>query len=228
MVMYKNGPMLYKGVCQLVAENVERLAEEDIISAFPKGSSNDPVQQGQENELLLRALRRVWDDHTGNMSKLRDLLKYMVTDSLDVFCSSCSSTSEDRVYTKSHEVPEIWDAGLDLFLKHIIRPPIRDHVVAAILSLVQIERDGYVISRSAVKECVDVLLQLSVSQDGETVYKRDVEPEVLRASETFYIAEAERLRASCDASEFLRRVGITFFPRILRSLKITPVGRSPV
>ncbi|KAL4062116.1 Cullin, partial [Scleroderma citrinum] len=193
MVMYKNGPMLYKGVCQLVAENVDRLAEEEITPAFPKGSSSDPMQQGQESELLLRALRRVWDDHTGNMSKLRDILKYM-----------------DRVYTKSNEVPEIWDAGLDVFLKHIIRPPIRDHVVTAILSLVQIERDGYVISRSAVKECVDVLLQLCVNQDGETVYRRDVEPAVLRASETFYTAEAERLRASCDAPEFLRRVEARF------------------
>lgn len=200
--------MLYKGVCQLVAENLNRLAEEDIVPAFPKGSTSDPVQQGQENELLLRALRRVWDDHTGNMSKLRDLLKYMVLVTSPVFFSLCSSAPEDRVYTKSNEVAEIWDAGLDLFLKHIIRPPIRDHVVAAILSLVQIERDGYVISRSAVKECVDVLLQLSVSQDGETVYKRDVEPEILRASETFYKTEAERLRASCDASEFLRRVSI--------------------
>ncbi|KAG6331221.1 hypothetical protein ID866_7870, partial [Astraeus odoratus] len=193
MVMYKSGPMLYKGVCQLVAENVDRLAEEEIMPTFPKGKSSDPVQLGQENELLLRALRRVWDDHTGNMSKLRDLLKYM-----------------DRVYTKSNNVPEIWDAGLDVFVKHIVRPPIQDHLVSAILCLIQIERDGYVISRSAVKECVDVLLQLCSSQDSETVYKRDVEPAVLQSSETFYKAEAERLRASCDAPEFLRRVEARF------------------
>lgn len=82
MVLYKSGSMLYKGVCQLVAENVERLAEEEIMPTFPSRSSSDPMQQGQEAELLLRALRRVWDDHTGNMSKLRDILKYMVISSL--------------------------------------------------------------------------------------------------------------------------------------------------
>ncbi|KAF8135043.1 Cullin-domain-containing protein [Boletus edulis] len=176
MVLYKSGSMLYKGVCQLVTENVERLAQEEIVPTFPSRGGSDPMQQGQEAELLLRALRRVWDDHTGNMSKLRDILKYM-----------------DRVYTKSNDVPEIWDAGLELFLKCIIRPPIQDHVVSAVLTLIQIERDGYVISCSAVKECVDVLLQLVMDQEGKTVYKKDLEPAILSASEVFYKAEAERL-----------------------------------
>ncbi|KAG2756581.1 Cullin-domain-containing protein [Suillus brevipes Sb2] len=189
MVLYKNGAVLYKGVCQLVADNIDRLAQSEIVPAFPSGSSKDPVQQSQEGESLLKALRRVWNDHTGNMSKLRDILKYM-----------------DRVYTKANGVPEIWDAGLDIFLKHIIRPPIQDHVTSAILSLIQIERDGYVISRSVVKECVDVLLQLSVDHDAKTVYKRDLEPAVLTASETFYSAEGKRLLETCDAPEYLRRV----------------------
>lgn len=190
MVLYKNGGILYKGVCQLVAENIDRLAQNEIVPTFPSpSSSRDPVQQSQEGESLLKAFRRVWDDHTGNMSKLRDILKYM-----------------DRVYTKANDVPEIWDAGLDLFLKHIIRPPVQDHVTSAVLSLIQIERNGYVISRSVVKECVDVLLQLSVDHDAKTVYKRDLEPAVLTASETFYSAEGKRLLETCDAPEYLRRV----------------------
>lgn len=78
MVLYKNGAVLYKGVCQLVAENIDRLAQSEIVPAFPSGSSKDPVQQSQEGESLLKAIRRVWNDHTGNMSKLRDILKYMV------------------------------------------------------------------------------------------------------------------------------------------------------
>ncbi|KAG8213020.1 Cullin family-domain-containing protein [Butyriboletus roseoflavus] len=204
MVLYKSGSMLYKGVCQLVTENVERLAEEEIIPAFPSRSDSEPMQQGQEAELLLRALRRVWDDHTGNMSKLRDLLKYMVP--LFLVSNVCVTHAyQDRVYTKSNDVPEIWDAGLDLFLKYIVRPPIQDHVVSAVLTLIQIERDGYVISRSAVKECVDVLLQLAVDQDGKTVYKRDLEPAILSASEVFYKSEAQRLVSTCDAPEYLRR-----------------------
>lgn len=99
-------------------------------------------------------------------------------------------------------------------MKHIIRPPIQDHVTSAILSLIQIERDGYVISRSVVKECVDVLLHLSVDHDAKTVYKRDLEPAVLTASETFYSAEGKRLLETCDAPEYLRRVCVLSTQRI--------------
>jgi cullin 3 len=113
---------------------------------------------------------------------------------------------QDRVYTKAAEVPEIWDAGYILFWKHIIRPSIDQHVYAAILSQIQIEREGYVINRSAVKECVDVLLVLRVDGDGPSVYKRHLEPAILRDSEAFYKGEGERLVESCDAPEYLRRV----------------------
>ncbi|EGO24838.1 hypothetical protein SERLADRAFT_449585 [Serpula lacrymans var. lacrymans S7.9] len=193
MVLNKQGALVYDGVRQLVAENVDRLAKNEIIPAFPSGANDDPMQQSQEGELLLKALRRVWDDHTGNMSKLRDILKYM-----------------DRVYTKAHDVPEIWEVGLALFLKHIIRPPIQQHLISAVLSLIQIERDGYVISRSAVKECVDVFLQLGVDHDGPSIYKRDLEPSVLESSEAFYSNEGKRLLESCDAPEYLRRVEARF------------------
>ncbi len=78
MVLYKSGDRLYRGSTQLVAENLERLAKDYIIPAFPSGGSNDPVQKSQEGEMLLKALKKVWDDHTSSLSKLRDVLKYMV------------------------------------------------------------------------------------------------------------------------------------------------------
>lgn len=62
------------------------------------------------------------------------------------------------------------------------------------------------INRSAVKECVDVLLQLRVDGEGSSVYKRDLEPAILRESESFYKGEADRLLESCDAPEYFRRV----------------------
>lgn len=70
--------MLYKGVCQLVAENLDNLSKAEVIPTFPTGGSDDRMQQAQEGETLLKALRRIWDDHVGSMSKLRDILKYMV------------------------------------------------------------------------------------------------------------------------------------------------------
>ena len=110
------------------------------------------------------------------------------------------------MYTKVAGVPEIWDCGMSLFLKHIIRPLIQDHLVSAILREVQVERDGYVIHRSDVKGCVDVFLALSEDADSPSVYKRDLEPALLRESEAFYKAEGERLLETCDAPEYLLRV----------------------
>ncbi|KAI0649089.1 Cullin-domain-containing protein [Trametes meyenii] len=195
MVLYKHGDKLYKGSTQLVAENLDKLAKEHIIPMFPPGVTSDPIQRSQECELLLKALKKVWDDHTSSLSKLRDVLKYM-----------------DRVYTANAKVPLIWDAGLILFIKHIIRPPIEDHVISAILTLIQIERDGYTINRSSVKGCVDVFLQLmdNTSREEVPLYRRDVEPAVLKESEAFYKREGERLLETCDAPEYLRRVEARF------------------
>ena len=70
--------MLYNGVCRLVAENLDALAQEHIIPRFPAGSINDPTQKAQSGELLLKGLREVWDDHVSIMTKLGQLLKYLV------------------------------------------------------------------------------------------------------------------------------------------------------
>ena len=78
MVLYKNGDKLYRGTKQLIVENLDKLAKEYIIPAFPTNVSEDPVQKSQEVDRFLAALRLSWDDHISSMSKLRDILKYMV------------------------------------------------------------------------------------------------------------------------------------------------------
>ena len=59
-------------------ENLDHLAETNICPSFPTSSADDKLQKTSEGERLLKAIRDVWDDHIGSMSKLRDLLKYMV------------------------------------------------------------------------------------------------------------------------------------------------------
>ncbi|KAA1467488.1 Cullin-domain-containing protein [Dentipellis sp. KUC8613] len=189
MVVWKQGEMLYNGVKTLISENVDRLVEAIVLPAFPTGMVGDPVQEAQEGERLLKALTKVWENHTSSTSKLSFILKYM-----------------DRAYSKNAQVPEVIEAGRNIFLKRVIRPPIEDRVLSAILSQLRIERNGYMINRSAVTGCVDVLLQLSDIGDNVSVYKRDLEPLILRESETYYKAEGEKLLDSCDAPEYLRRV----------------------
>jgi cullin 3 len=86
MVLHKQSEMLYNGVSGLVADNLDDLANEHINPRFPTGSVDDPTQISQSGELLLKGLREVWDDHVGNMTKLGQLLKYMVGQAYIRFC----------------------------------------------------------------------------------------------------------------------------------------------
>ncbi|KAL0061909.1 hypothetical protein AAF712_011193 [Marasmius tenuissimus] len=193
MVLYKSGDRLYNGTKQIVAEKLQELAASDVIPSFPASASGDPTTKNQENEVLLKTVKRIWDDHTSNMMKLGQILKYM-----------------DRYYTKPAEVPETWYFGLELFLKHIIRPPIKEHLITAILNLLEFEREGYTINRSAVKGCVEIFLSLDVSSGGPSLYKQELEPALLKESREFYQNLGQTLRDSCDAPEYLRRVESQF------------------
>lgn len=83
MVLHKHGKRLYDGVVQLIIENIDYLASTEVVPVFPTSNDNDPIQQSQRGEMLLKAFRRIWNDHIDSMSKLRDILKYMVTVILD-------------------------------------------------------------------------------------------------------------------------------------------------
>ena len=98
------------------------------------------------------------------------------------------------------------DAGLQLFHEHMIRPPILQHIVNALISQIHIEREGYAINQSAVKSCVDVLLRLAEDKENITVYKKHLEPAILKESEAYYRDEGSKLLEMYDASEFLRKV----------------------
>lgn len=45
-----------------------------------------------------------------------------------------------------------------------------------------------------------------MNRESESIYKRDIEPAVLRESEAFYRNEGRHLLEVCDAPEYLRRV----------------------
>lgn len=78
LVLYRQGDLLYKGVNDLVAENLDKLANEQIIPVFPTGAGSDQMDRSHEAEMLLKALARIWEQHRSNMVKLGQILKYMV------------------------------------------------------------------------------------------------------------------------------------------------------
>ncbi|XP_006459375.1 hypothetical protein AGABI2DRAFT_218523 [Agaricus bisporus var. bisporus H97] len=183
MVLYKHGDVLYRGLQELVEEHLNELAEEYIVPAFPINR----VQETHEGEVLLKALRKVWDDHVGSMTKIGQILKYM-----------------DRIYVEKAKAKKTWELGLQLFIERIIRAPIQNHLVTAVLDQVRYEREGLMVNRSAIQGCVDVFLRLR-DESGTTIFHRDVEPAFLEQSMVFYEAEGKKLVQSCDAPEFLRK-----------------------
>jgi cullin 3 len=78
MVSAKQGRTLYEGTKTIIVENLDRLAKTHIVPTFPVGTEEDTVQDCTQGEQLLKAFRFVWDDHISSMTKLRDILKYMV------------------------------------------------------------------------------------------------------------------------------------------------------
>ncbi|EJD06564.1 ubiquitin ligase SCF complex subunit Cullin [Fomitiporia mediterranea MF3/22] len=203
LVLHKYGKQMYDGVAKLIMENIDKLAETVVKPTFPSSVNGDPAQKSQEVERFLKAVRDSWDDHLSSMSKVKGILKYM-----------------DHVYCPSAGVPVIWDCGMNLFLSRMIQSPIKEHIINAILNQIQIDREGYAINRSAMKSCVDILLALryETGTSRVTVYKRDVEPAVLRDSEAFYKAEGERLLTTCDSAEYLRRVEDRFTQEDARAM----------
>jgi len=110
------------------------------------------------------------------------------------------------MFVKPNDLLETWDLGLDLFIKNIIqRDRIQVVLITVILNQVRYEREGYPVDQAAIQSCVDVLLRLRI--DGDTIYKRELEPALLEQTTTFYQEEGKTLVRSCDVSDFLMKVG---------------------
>lgn len=162
------------------------------------GDRTDAAVRSQHAERLLKAMKAVWDDHCACMGKLRDVLKYV-----------------DKVYVPENNDLAMWDLGLELFrdtVVHSKKYPIAEHLYAALLTQIQLERQGQVINRSAVKANTDMLISITQPKPGvslsarPTVYKHTFEPALLATSSEFYRKEAIRLLDSSDAKSYLRHV----------------------
>ena len=112
-------------------------------------------------------------------------------------------------------VPSTNKLGLELFRDTVVRStkhPIQIHLYSTLLTHIQIEREGSVISRSLLKANIDMLGDLTQPKKGvppsqqPSVYTHDFEPAFLATSSSFYKAEAERLLDTCDAARYLSHV----------------------
>lgn len=99
--------------------------------------------------------------------------------------------------------------GLNLFRDKVIRSkqhPIQQHLISAMLTQIQLERNGDVIDRSAIQSAVSMLVELTDPDTKLTVYAIDFEATYLDTTTSYYQIESQKLVSSYDAPEFMRKV----------------------
>lgn len=114
------------------------------------------------------------------------------------------------------QVPEIYDLGLELYRDTVLfatSNEIRLHLYHTLLTQIQLERQGSVINRSAIKSNIDMLSALTMDQryfggssKPRTVYQAEFERVFLDVSTQFYNGEATRLLDARDAGSYLKYV----------------------
>jgi Cullin family len=77
MVIHRGGEQLYNGACQIIRNHLAGLAKQKIIPALPSRACREQTKQPQ-GEVLLKILAQIWNDHVEGMSRLCNVLKYMV------------------------------------------------------------------------------------------------------------------------------------------------------
>jgi hypothetical protein len=85
----------------------------------------------------------------------------------------------DRYHVMYTQVPTLSEAGLTKF-KTIIFDDVKQDVTTAVLNLVNSERDGLVIDRDLLRDCVSQYLKLGMG--SLTVYEQDFESVFLNLS----------------------------------------------
>lgn len=117
--------------------------------------------------------------------------------------------------------------GLNLFRDKVIRSeryPIQKHLISAMLTQIQLERNGDVIDRSAIQSAVAMLVELNDPKTNNTVYAVDFEAEYLETSTAFYQIESQKLVSSYDAPEFMRKVHAhTHTPKYTQIIGMKPL-----
>ncbi|BGP38828.1 hypothetical protein JCM10449v2_002766 [Rhodotorula kratochvilovae] len=139
-------------------------------------AANENVATAAAGQLFLDRLRDVWDDHIACMSKIRDVLKYLdkhwqndSTTIPSVFDLGLSLFFHHVILYSTKPKPAAPPARSSATAAAI--PPsqrptadastVAHHLIHTLLTVIRIEREGEVVSRSAVHSAVDILSRLT-------------------------------------------------------------------
>ncbi|GBG26681.1 Cullin-1 [Hondaea fermentalgiana] len=170
-----------------------------------------PVLREKRDEYLLKELVVRWKQHEIMDKWMRRFFMYL-----------------DRYHVKHHSLPELHEASLKLF-RTIVFQEVKPAFVAAILAQINKERDGEVVDRFLLKQCVDIFgkmmpqlkvytasLEEPLLADTREMYRKkaqewieqDALPEYLRKAEASLETEGERVDNYLEAQTKPRLQGV--------------------
>ena len=110
----------------------------------------------------------------------------------------------DRYYVKYHSLPTLEDAGIRHF-KILVFDVVKKDVGNAILALVDKERDGAVVDRDLIKQCVQLFETMGMG--SLDCYTADFETYLLSSTREFYARKANAWISDDPTPAYLIKAG---------------------
>jgi cullin 1 len=145
-------------------ETIERYLTSNVLTGLRD-------KTGQGGTVLLQELQHRWTNHQIMNKWLKRFFTYL-----------------DRYYVKHHSLPTLSQAGLRCFRTHIYDEMKRD-TTAAILGLVEDEREDKIIDKSLVKSIVE--LYENMGMGSLDAYNADLEEPLLNSTREYYAKKRE-------------------------------------
>mmetsp|Transcript_1513 Transcript_1513/g.2861 ORF Transcript_1513/g.2861 Transcript_1513/m.2861 type:complete len:727 (-) Transcript_1513:547-2727(-) len=145
-------------------ETIENYLTQTVLPALRE-------KTGQGGTILLAELQHRWSNHQIMNKWLKKFFTYL-----------------DRYYVKHHSLPTLEQAGLRHFKSHIYDGT-KAESAAAILSLINEEREGEIIDKTLVKSIVE--LYESMGMGGLEAYTADLESPLLDSTRDYYVKKRE-------------------------------------
>jgi len=157
-------------------ETIERYLTSTVLPALLE-------KTGQGGTILLAELYHRWSNHQIMNKWLKKFFTYL-----------------DRYYVKHHSLPTLSQAGLRHFKTHIYDEMKRD-TTAAILILIDEEREGEIIDKTLVKSIVE--LYESMGMGTLDAYTSDLEAPLLESTREYYARKRQEWIVSDSTPDYL-------------------------
>lgn len=213
IVLKKKGEILYNNVVEFeeawftekIVPVIRGLITRNLVATTLHAVPGTSIQESRAlGETFLKGIKESWEIHNFAMGLVADVLMYL-----------------DRAWLIEHKKPSIYIVTIGLFLTKVLRTylpridqnnddpgKIFDLLNAIIIEQVDAERNGEIINRSLIRNCIAMLEALHESPNElphERIYLTSFQKFYLDQSSAYYQRECQQLLRDGDARAWLRQ-----------------------